>query len=192
MNSRARLLGFVSRHRFWVVMWLLATFANPALGRDDRDLLKANAGFNSDVLVILDSSGSMADDFSDAFRLPAYMDDFIYPEGTTVGTLGSKLGVAKSVLRNVVNNTLGVNWAFSYYRNPNQSFGAYDIGPPPVVHANEGAQVAGDLLKNGGVEWMYFAQQIDASSPLSPGLPVSAEFNSNDYPDIQNGRYLTF
>src|SRR4029077_1621859 len=169
-TRRARLLAFAARHRVAVAILLVFVIADPAFARDDRDLLKANAGFKSDVLVILDSSGSMADDFSDVFRLPAYMDDFIYTEGTTPGAFGSKMGVAKSVLREVVTNTVGVNWAFSYYRNPNQSMGAYDIGFPPVDHANEVAQVSGDLLKNGGVEWMYFADKIDASSPFKPNL----------------------
>ena len=30
------------------------------------------------------------------------------------------------MLRQVLTNTAGVNWAFSYYRNPNQTFGAAD------------------------------------------------------------------
>src|SRR5262249_3398192 len=149
-------------------------------------------GFKSDVLVILDSSGSMANEFSDVYRLPAYMDDFIYTEGTTAGAFGSKMGVAKSVLREVITNTNGVNWAFSYYRNPNQSMGAYDTGFPPVGHANETAQLSGDLLKNGGIEWMYFADKIDVSSPLNPGLDVSTVFAINDYPDVQHGRWMTF
>ena len=120
---RPRILAFVARHRVAAAILLVLTIADPAFARDDRDLLKANAGFKSDVLVILDSSGSMADDFSDVYRLPAYMDDFIYTEGTTPGAFGSKLGVAKSVLREVITNTTGVNWAFSYYRKPIQSMG---------------------------------------------------------------------
>ena len=39
------------------------------------------------MLLILDSSHSMNNDFSDVYRLPAFMDDFIYPEGT-VNTVG--------------------------------------------------------------------------------------------------------
>ena len=118
------MIGFVERHRTaatFVSLFLMASSARP----DDRQLLQANAGANTNVLLILDSSHSMNNDFSDTYRLPAFMDDFIYPEGT-VATEGSRLGVAKSVLRQVMTNTAGVNWAFSYFRNPVQTFGAED------------------------------------------------------------------
>jgi hypothetical protein len=121
----------------------------------------------------------MNHDFTDSFDLPAYMDDFIYPQGTSPNTNGSKIGVAKSVLRQVLSTTAGVNFAFAYYRKPNPVFG------PALVGFNSkavgGAQVANQLLENGGLEWLYFADEI-----LEGGVP----FDPNDYPDIQLGRFL--
>src|SRR5262245_53408136 len=154
-----RVSGFATRHRAvaaWLLAFLIASPARP----DDRQLLQANAGANTNVLVIMDSSHSMDAEFSDTFRLPAYMDDFLYPQGT-FNVEGSKLGVAKSVLRQVMTNAVGVNWAFAYYRNPNQTFGAAETGPlgDPVG----GATTAGQLLENGGLEWLYFADTIDPS-----------------------------
>ena len=124
----------------------------------------------------------MDDEFSDTFRLPAYMDDFLYPQGTFT-VEGSKIGVAKSVLRQVMTNAVGVNWAFSYYRNPNQTFGAAQTAPfgDPVG----GAQTAGQLLENGGLEWMYFADSLEPS-----GASIDSVFSSDEYPDIQQGRFL--
>ncbi|MEP6992881.1 MAG: PilC/PilY family type IV pilus protein [Acidobacteriota bacterium] len=178
-----------SRFRGAVSSLLLLLTAVP--GRpDDRQLLQANQGANTNVLLILDSSHSMNDEFAAKYRLPAYMDDFLYPQGTSEGTSGSKLGVAKSVLRQTLSITSGVNWAFAYYRNPNQTFGAADtfVGTPPDYVdqglAIGGAKVAGDYLENGGLEWMYFADS------LLDGSPVSSAFASNDYPDIQSGRFL--
>lgn len=90
----------------------------------------------------------MNNEFSDSYRMPAFMDDFIYPEGTTVAS-GSKFAIAKSVLRQVMTNTSGVNWAFSYYRNPGQAFGAADTsananpGDPPAGYPIGGATTAG-------------------------------------------------
>ena len=74
-------MGFVERHRVATTFLALFLMASPARP-DDRQLLQANAGANTNVLLILDSSYSMNNDFSDAYRLPAFMDDFIYPEGT--------------------------------------------------------------------------------------------------------------
>ena len=67
-------------------------------------------------------------DFTDHFDLPAYMDDFIYPEGTSTAQ-GSKFGVAKSVLRQVITESSGVNWGFASYQNPNPTFGAAQQDP---------------------------------------------------------------
>ena len=75
------LIGFATRHRVAVAMLLVFLTAQPATP-DDRQLLRANAGANTNVLLILDSSHSMASEFSNSFSLPAYMDDFLYPQGT--------------------------------------------------------------------------------------------------------------
>ena len=106
--------------------------------------------------------------------------------------MGSKLGVAKSVLRQVLTNTAGVNWAFAYYRNPNQTFGAADNsvgdasrGQPPVGYPIGGATTAGEPLENGGLEWLYFADQL---YPL--GGSISSIFPADEYPDVQQGRFL--
>ena len=101
------LAGFVRRHRVattFVALFLMASPARP----DDRQLLQANAGAATNVLLILDTSYSMTAEFSDTYRLPAFMDDFIYPEGT-VATNGSKFAIAKSVIRQVMTNASGVN-----------------------------------------------------------------------------------
>ena len=107
----------------------------------------------------------MNDDFSDSYRLPAYMDDFIYPQGT-VASLGSKLAVAKSVLREVLSKSSNVNWAFSYYRNPDRSSArttrasaiwAARRPQPPTGFPIGGATTAGQALQNGGLEWLYLA-----------------------------------
>ena len=168
--------AFVRRHRVAVTMLLLFVSATPARP-DDRQLLQTNAGASADVFVILDSSHSMNRDFTDAFDLPAYMDDFLYPQGTAAGTDGSKLGVAKSVLRQVLTQSQNVNWGFAYYRNPNQTFGAADTAA--LGGAVGGAHLAGDTLENGGLEWLYFADVIDASSPTCPGCPIDQVFNPN-------------
>ncbi|HYX19451.1 MAG TPA: hypothetical protein VFA98_01240, partial [Thermoanaerobaculia bacterium] len=184
------LVGFVARHRAATTFLLLFLMASPARP-DDRQLLQANSGANTNVLLILDSSTSMINDFSDVYRLPAFMDDFIYPEGT-VAASGSKFAIAKSVLRQVLTNTAGVNWAFATYRNPYQTFGAADNsvhdvsrGQPPVGYPIGGATLAGQALENGGLEWMYFA---DSLYPL--GGPISSLFPSANYPDVQQGRFL--
>jgi len=186
------LVGFVARHRAAATFLLLFVMASPARP-DDRQLLQANSGANTNVLLILDTSTSMNNDFSDVYRLPAFMDDFIYPEGT-VNAAGSKFAIAKSVLRQVLTNTAGVNWAFAYYRNPYQTFGAADNsvgdssrGQPPIGYPIGGATVAGDALENGGLEWMYFA---DSLYPL--GGAIGSIFPSAQYPDIQQGRFLQF
>ena len=110
------LVGFVARHRMAAAVLLLFMMASPARPAD-RQLLQANAGANTNVLLILDSSHSMNNEFSDHYRLPAFMDDFIYPEGT-VPASGSKFAIAKSVLRQVLTNTAGVNWAFAASEPP--------------------------------------------------------------------------
>ena len=48
------------------------------------------------------------------------------------------------------------------------------------------------LLENGGVEWLYFADIIDSSDPNNPGASISTFFNPNEYPDIQQGRFMQF
>ena len=115
------LFGFVERHRVATTFLALFLVSSPARP-DDRQLLQANAGAPANVLIILDSSYSMNNEFSDTYRLPAFLDDFIYPEGTT-SAVGSKFAVAKRVLRKVMTSAAGVNWAFSTYRNPDPTFG---------------------------------------------------------------------
>src|ERR1700726_4231025 len=90
-------VGLAGRHRAPATFLPLFMMSSPARP-DDRQLLQANAGANTNVLLIMDSSHSMNNEFSDHYRLPAFMDDFMYPQGT-VATVGSKFGVAKSVLR---------------------------------------------------------------------------------------------
>src|SRR4029453_11251635 len=94
------IVGFVARRRAAATFLLLFLMASPARP-DDRQLLQANSGANTNVLLILDTSTSMNNDFSDVYRLPVFMDDFIYPEGT-VNATGSKFAIAKSVLRQVL------------------------------------------------------------------------------------------
>ena len=182
------LFGFVERHRVattFVALFLVSSPARP----DDRQLLQANAGAPANVLIILDSSYSMNNEFSDTYRLPAFLDDFIYPEGTTTA-VGSKFAVAKRVLRKVMTSAAGVNWAFSTYRNPDPTFGAADTsavanaGDPQRGYAIGGAKTAGQALENGGVEWLYFADQ------LVGGSPISSVFPSSLWPDVQQGRFL--
>jgi hypothetical protein len=184
------LVGFAARHRAATTFLLLFLMASPARP-DDRQLLQANSGANTNVLLILDTSTSMTDDFSDVYRLPVFMDDFIYPEGT-VPASGSKIGIAKSVLREVLTNASGVNWAFTTYRNPFQTFGAADNsvgdssrGQPPVGYPIGGATKAGDALENGGLEWFYFADSVYPS-----GAPISGVFPVTNYPDVQQGRFM--
>ena len=65
------LFGFVERHRVattFVALFLISSPARP----DDRQLLQANAGAPANVLIILDSSYSMNNEFSDTYRLPAF------------------------------------------------------------------------------------------------------------------------
>jgi hypothetical protein len=164
-----------------MALLLIGLNAAPAFA-DDRQLLQANAGAKTDVLLILDSSTSMHDEFLDQFVLPAYMDDFIYPEGTA-DSFGSKFAIAKSVLRDVMTNTQGVNWAFASYRNPNPRFGADELNRNGVDAA---AYAASDrYLKGGGMEWLYFADtQADGVSAISAALPGSA------WPDLQKGRFM--
>src|SRR5438445_548923 len=116
------LIGWVTRHRVAITLLLLFLSVSPATAFDDRQLLKANAGAFTNVLLILDSSTSMLNEFGDDFRLPAYMDDFLYPQGT-FGTEGSKLAIAKSVVREVISASRNVNWAFTSYRNPSPRYG---------------------------------------------------------------------
>ena len=52
------------------------------------------------------------------------MDDFVYPQDSNRLSNGSKFGVAKSVLREVITKSTNVNWGFASYRNPNPTFGA--------------------------------------------------------------------
>src|ERR1700674_4604980 len=183
-TSSARLFAFVSRHRARVAILLLFLVASPATP-DDRQLLQATSGAKTDVLLILDSSGSMPSEFTAAMRLPAYMDDFVYPQGTAPDTYGSKIGVAKKVLRQVITkSSSSVNWAFSRYRNPTQRRGSDAFGSPT------GAMNAGDHLVNGGLEWLYFA---DGLSPLSVnpcGPDIDDCFDPSNYPDVQQGRFL--
>ena len=101
------LRGFVERHRVattFVALFLMTSPARP----DDRQLLQANAGAATNVLAT-SMSYSMNNEFSDTYRLPAFMDDFIYPEGTTT-VQGSKFAAAKRVLRKVMTSAAGVNW----------------------------------------------------------------------------------
>jgi hypothetical protein len=169
---------------------LMACLVASPSSADDRQLLQANAGANANVLVILDSSHSMDDDFSGAFRMPAYMDDFFYPQGTHAAgdpiAFGSKLGLAKSVLREVITKTAGVNWALTYYRNPNQTYGAQVSNLPgfPGI-AVGGARNAGQFMENGGMEWMYFADET-----YPGGLNIDTEFDPDEWPDVQQGRFL--
>ena len=87
-RTSSGLIGLVARHRVATTFVTLFLMASPGRS-DDRQLLQASAGAHVNVLVILDSTYTMNDDFSDDFRLPAYMDDFIYPEGvTSPGTYG--------------------------------------------------------------------------------------------------------
>jgi Neisseria PilC beta-propeller domain len=185
------LVGFVARHRAAATFLLLFLMASPARPSDDRQLLQANSGANTNVLLILDTSTSMTDDFSDVYRLPVFMDDFIYPEGTTPAA-GSKFAIAKSVLREVLTNTAGVNWAFTTYRDPYQTFGAADNsvgdvsrGQPPPGYPIGGATTAGQALENGGLEWFYFADTVYPS-----GAAISGVFPVTNYPDVQQGRFL--
>ena len=179
-----RLIGFVARRRVAIALGLVTLLASPVARGDDRQLLQDDSGAATDVLVILDSSLSMSSDFTNRFRLPAYMDDFIYPEGTTDSN-GSKLGIAKSVLRQVMTNAGGVNWAFAYYRNPNQTVGAAMTDPATGV-ATGGARQANTKLENGGLQWLYFADTVTYPT----ARPISQEFSVTQYPDIQQGRFL--
>ncbi|HEY4230757.1 MAG TPA: hypothetical protein VGO79_11325, partial [Thermoanaerobaculia bacterium] len=189
-------MGWASRHRAAVTFLLMYLTAMPAMP-DDRQLLQANAGAKAWVLLILDSSTSMNDEFSDTYRLPAYMDDFVYVENSAaVGPVsyGSKLGIAKSVLRDVIAKSAtgtGINWAFSYYRNPKQTLGAsnQDSNLAPIG----GATKAGDALENGGLEWLYLAKCTTnvSGSPCS-GTVAGGGYPAAQYPDIQEGRFLQF
>lgn len=127
-KSSAGLIGWVGRHRVPIALLLILAIASPAWASDDRQLMKQNSGANVNVMVILDSSTSMVDEFNDSFKLPAYMDDFIYPQGTGDSSgndaQGSKFALAKSVLRQVITSSVGVNWAFTYYKNPTPVMGA--------------------------------------------------------------------
>ena len=146
-HRRSRgLFGFVERHRVattFVALFLVSSPARP----DDRQLLQANAGAPANVLIILDSSYSMNNEFSDTYRLPAFLDDFIYPEGTTTA-VGSKFAVAKRVLRKVMTSAAGVNWAFSTYRNPDPTFGAADTSA--VANAGDPAARLCDRRRQDG------------------------------------------
>jgi hypothetical protein len=179
------LYGRITRHRVATALLLAFLVAQPSTA-DDRQLLHANSGAQTNVLLILDSSHSMTNDFSGRFNLPAYMDDFLYPQGT-FAVVGSKIGVAKSVIREVLTKTAGVNWGFAYYRNPNQQFGASQalsgIG-------TDGAKLSGQTLANGGVEWLYFADTLSGGGPISKLL--GGPFDPNEYPDIQQGRFMQF
>src|SRR5688572_4366531 len=184
-RAKLRLIGFVARRRVGISIVLATLIASPAARGDDRQLLQDDSGAATDVLLILDSSLSMSSDFTNRFRLPAYMDDFLCPEGTTDSN-GSKLGIAKAVLRQVMTNAGGVNWAFAYYRNPNQTVGAAMTDPNTGVSTG-GARQANTKLENGGLEWLYFADQA-----VFPGSahPISQDFSVTKYPDIQQGRFL--
>ena len=195
------LVGWAARHRGAATFLLLFLMASPARPNDDRQLLQANAGAKAWVLLILDSSHSMNDDFSDNYRLPAYMDDFIYPEAASSTSIGSKLAIAKSVLREVITKSAsgatGINWAFSYYRNPLQTFGAADstLGNSTNSYRDAGqpvggARLAGDYLENGGLEWLYFSQCVSNVSGSCTGGLVHPTFDRVLYPDLQEGRFL--
>src|SRR3982075_2235213 len=146
ITSSSGLFAFVSRHRARVAILLLFLVASPA-SPDDRQLLQATSGAKTNVILILDSSGSMNNEFTDSIRLPAFMDDFLYPQGTAADTYGSKIALAKAVPRQVITkSSSSVNWAFSHYRKPNPTLG--------------GAKIAGDHLTNGDAEWLYFADSL--------------------------------
>jgi hypothetical protein len=197
------LRGRISRRRVAAAALLLglnAALASP----DDRQLLRASSGARMNVLVILDSSSSMTRDFSDLFDLPAGMDDFLYPEGTAVATNGSKLGVARSALRQVLTTTQGVSWAFATFRSPNPTFGAASLDRNtgrPVCDPQPCPERAGDTLQNGGLEWLYVADAIDDGSPNDAGKPIRDVFPCQRqisppgwdcYSDLQQGRFLQF
>ena len=88
----------------------LAGLGLPALGRaDDRDLLFAKRQAAPNVLIILDSSGSMNDDFTDSYNYAAWMDD---PR--------SKMQTAKQVLKTVlpqIEATTPINFGFTTYQS---------------------------------------------------------------------------
>ena len=194
------LVGWASRHRMVATFLLLFLMASPARPVDDRQLLQANAGAKAWVLLIMDSSHSMNDEFSDTYRLPAYMDDFVYPQNAGPTSYGSKIALAKSVIRDVITKSesgSGINWAFSYYRNPNQILGAadYSLGTAPDFKDAGtpigGAKNANDYLENGGLEWLYFAQCASNAAGSCTGTVASA-LDPNLYPDITDGRFLQF
>ncbi len=89
---------------------VLAGLGLPAPGRaDDRDLLFAKRQAAPNVLIILDSSGSMNDDFTDSYNYAAWMDD---PR--------SKLQTAKQVLKTVlphIEATTPINFGFTTYQS---------------------------------------------------------------------------
>jgi hypothetical protein len=204
------MLAWVSRRRAAVAILLLVLNASPAMP-DDRQLLLLSGG--TDILVIMDSSASMQHEFFDRFELPAYMDDFIYPEGTTAATYGSKLGVAKSVLREVITKSAGtVNWGFASYRNPNPTFGAAGIDWATQTALCDPApcpQKTSDTLQNGGLEWLYVAECSLSDPALTCNTYNDPPINDPDtgpfpckksdfipridcYSDIQPGRFLQF
>jgi len=196
-KTSGRLIAFVARHRVATAILLALLNASPA-APDDRGLLQAVSGANPYVLLVLDSSLSMVNEFQNVYVLPATMDDFFYPQGTEADpplrTYGSKMGVAKSVIRNVMTTTTGINWAFAYYRNPNQTVGAAKMGitGSPPLQTIGGAKNAGDKLQNGGMNWFYFANEFVSAVVVPPGLPCSTIpdcFPAALWSDLQPGRF---
>ena len=130
MRDRTRshgLSGFAVRHRA-AVAWLLAFLIAAPPRPDDRQLLQANAGANTNVL----SSSTPPTRWTTSSPTRSACRRTWTTSSTRRAPSpveGSKLGVAKSVLRQVMTNAVGVNWAFAYYRNPNQTFGAAQTGP---------------------------------------------------------------
>ena len=200
-HTSRSLLGWITRHRATATFLLLFLMAAPARPVDDRQLLQANAGAKAWVLLIMDSSHSMNDNFANIdplsdYRLPAYMDDFVYPQDANVPTTyGSKLAIAKSVIRDVITKSeagSGINWAFSYYRNPNQALGATDSSAG-VLNPVGGAKASGDYLNNGGLEWLYFAE-CAYNMGACTGRTITQEsglfLTAANFPDLQEGRFL--
>ena len=134
------------------------------------------------MLLILDSSHSMDNEFSDTFRLPAYMDDFLYPQGT-FDVEGSKIGVAKSVLRQVMTNArrrqLGLR-----------------LLPQPEPDLRRRRRRARSAIRSAARRPPASSSKTAASSgSTSPtrsidGSDISTRLLPDEYPDIQQGRFL--
>jgi hypothetical protein len=129
------------------VLLILATVVAPVLRADDRALLLANRSADPNVLIILDSSGSMNDDFTDNYAFAAWMDD---PR--------SKTQTAKRVLLDVLPTIAHVNFGFTTYHSGQesersidpQSAGGSDNGNPAQKHY---LYYAGNIKAGGANPW---------------------------------------